>query len=226
MNWYCGLITNLKYSWKILIHYDPQPSWIYFINSAGSWVVVDQYFTKIFEICDQSTIPIHVLKCREILKNAGTLILITYMPYSNSSRLISMGGQNTTLCLVPESKNWSKKLPSFEKGCRLTWYGLLFTNPINAKQFKVAKFSFILSTCKSRMASMDFLTNILYSKIIPVLRQASERKEGENSQRIRLRKCMTARIDLTMGLEKLVTVFRWSRSILKVVFCLRPDFCG
>ena len=32
MNWYCRLITNLKYLCKILIHYDPQASWIYFIN--------------------------------------------------------------------------------------------------------------------------------------------------------------------------------------------------
>ena len=38
--------------------------------------MVDQCFTKIFEICDQSTIPIHVLKCRKILKNAGNLMLI------------------------------------------------------------------------------------------------------------------------------------------------------
>ena len=33
--------------------------------------MVDQYFTEIFEICHQSThstIPIHVLKCRKILK--------------------------------------------------------------------------------------------------------------------------------------------------------------
>ena len=35
--------------------------------------MVDQYFTEIFDICDQSTIPIHVLKCRMILKNAGNL---------------------------------------------------------------------------------------------------------------------------------------------------------
>ena len=32
MNWYCRLISNLKYLCKILIHYDPQASWIYFIN--------------------------------------------------------------------------------------------------------------------------------------------------------------------------------------------------
>ena len=36
--------------------------------------MVDPYLTDIFEICDQSTIPIHVLKCREILKNIGNLM--------------------------------------------------------------------------------------------------------------------------------------------------------
>ena len=30
--------------------------------------MVDQYFKEIFEICDQSTIPIHVLKCCKNLK--------------------------------------------------------------------------------------------------------------------------------------------------------------
>ena len=41
---------------------------MYVVISAGSWVLVDQYFTELFEICDPSTIPIHVLKCRKILK--------------------------------------------------------------------------------------------------------------------------------------------------------------
>ena len=36
--------------------------------------MVDQYFTELFDICDQSTIEIHVLKCRKILKNAGNLL--------------------------------------------------------------------------------------------------------------------------------------------------------
>ena len=36
---------------------------------------MDQYFAEIFEICDQSTIPIHVLKCRKIL--AGNLLHIS-----------------------------------------------------------------------------------------------------------------------------------------------------
>ena len=36
--------------------------------------MVDQYFTEILEIFDQSTIPSHVLKCRKILRNYGNLI--------------------------------------------------------------------------------------------------------------------------------------------------------
>ena len=48
--------------------------------------MVDQYFIEIFEICDQSIIqiPIHVLKYRKVVKNAGNLIYI--------SKVIAMDG--------------------------------------------------------------------------------------------------------------------------------------
>ena len=36
--------------------------------------MVDQYVTEIFEICDQSTIPIDLVKCRKILENASNLV--------------------------------------------------------------------------------------------------------------------------------------------------------
>ena len=36
--------------------------------------MVNTYFTEIFEVCDQSTIIIHLFKCHKILKNAGNLL--------------------------------------------------------------------------------------------------------------------------------------------------------
>ena len=85
MNWYCRLITNLKYLWKILIHYDPQASWIYFINvllcsdfsrlvgNGGSIFYRD--IRDLWSVC-------HTNSCTEVPQDSKKL-LVTYYWVSN-----------------------------------------------------------------------------------------------------------------------------------------------
>ena len=67
MNWYCILITNLEYICKILNYHYPRACWNHYIRthlwSKFNWLVgrIGSIFSEIFEICDKSTIPIHVL---------------------------------------------------------------------------------------------------------------------------------------------------------------------
>ena len=66
-------ISNISVEYWSTITHEPAEittyEHIYEENSTGFWVLVDQYFAEIFEICDQSAIiPIHALKCRKILK--------------------------------------------------------------------------------------------------------------------------------------------------------------
>ena len=53
--------------------------------------MVDQYFTEIFEICDQSTIPTHVLTIevpQDSKKNVGSLIYL-YLLYLLGKKMVT-----------------------------------------------------------------------------------------------------------------------------------------